>query len=133
MPVDRSSLPRRARGWALGVVTLAVLAGGCNGVRVRRVGAPALFEAWHVSAFTACELSARTRQTLRLWGLEEASPRHLDEAAARLHAAALEDPQPDLLFALAEINYQRGREAERTDCGRALLSYYLCAGYAYHY
>ncbi len=43
------------------------------------------------------------------------------------------NPQPDLVFALAEINYVRGRKAERHDCAHATAYYYLCAGYAYHY
>jgi hypothetical protein len=47
--------------------------------------------------------------------------------------AALQDPQPDLLFALAEISYQRGRDAERAGRCDAITCYYLCAGYAYHY
>src|SRR5205823_4162788 len=79
-----------ARGWVLGAALLAVLA-GCNSIRVRRAQSVDLFGAWHLSAFTPCELSARTRQTLRRQGLEYLYARSPDQALVRLHAAALRD------------------------------------------
>ena len=55
------------------------------------------------------------------------------EAVAQLHALALQDPQPDLLFTLAEISYLPGKRSEQWACADAVGHYYLCAGYAYHY
>lgn len=117
------------------ILVLAVLlcAGACSSIRVRPADGSALGESWRVSAVTTNGLSPRTTQTLRLWGLEELYQDNPDEALARLHAAALNDPQPDLLFALAEGSYLRGRQAEKHNCGNAIACYYRCAGYAYHY
>jgi pimeloyl-ACP methyl ester carboxylesterase len=107
-------------------------AAGCSDVLVRRAHAPDLLESWRESVVTADEISPRTLQTLRQYDLEALYRRRPAEAAARLHAEALRDSRPDLLFALAEISYLRGREAER-EGGDAVAGYYLCAGYAYHY
>jgi pimeloyl-ACP methyl ester carboxylesterase len=106
---------------------------GCSPITVRRVQAPDLLTAWRASVLSAKDLSPRTLQTLRLLDLEQVYRRCPEEAVARLHAAAVHDPQPDFLFALAEINYFRGREAEKESCHDAVGYYYLCAGYAYHY
>ncbi len=129
--MDRVRRPLVRQAPALAVC--ALLAASCSTIRVERSHPPDLFEGWRVSAFSAGELSPRTLQTLRLWDLDGAYRRSPTVAAARLHAAALQDPQPDLLFALAEINYLRGRTAERHNCVDAVACYYLCAGYAYHY
>jgi pimeloyl-ACP methyl ester carboxylesterase len=106
---------------------------GCATVRVRRVGMPDLVEAWKASVGDSGELSVRSRQTLRCLDLEHVYDRKPAEAFARLHAEAVKSPQPELLFALAEISYLRGRDCERWNCGEAVGHYYLCAGYAYHF
>ena len=123
---------RPLRAWLAGALVLAAL--GCgSGVSVRRAAGPGLFDAWRASASEAGELSPRTRQTLRRWDLERLYLHQPLEAYSRLRAQAVQDPQPDLLFALAEISYLLGREAEKAECGRACPFYYLSAGYAYHY
>jgi pimeloyl-ACP methyl ester carboxylesterase len=109
------------------------LAAGCADITVRPVKAPDIFDAWKESAVLGDELSPRTRQTLRRWDLEKVYRRDPDEAALWLHREALRDPQPDLLFALAELSYHRGREVEKWSCGDSVACYYLCAGYAYHF
>jgi pimeloyl-ACP methyl ester carboxylesterase len=114
-------------------VTSAILLAGCAGIRVERSHRSGLFASWRASATRHGELSPRTAQTLREWDLEQVYAKSPDEAIARLHTAALRDAQPDLIFALAEINYVRGRKAEKHDCLHATCYYYLCAGYAYHY
>jgi pimeloyl-ACP methyl ester carboxylesterase len=119
----------------LGLVVVAFCATclGCASIGVRRVGTPDLLETWRASIGDAGELSPRSRQTLRVLDLEAVYKRHPEEVVARLHAEAVKAPQPDVLFALAEICYLRGRECERWDCGQAVGHYYLCAGYAYHF
>jgi pimeloyl-ACP methyl ester carboxylesterase len=124
------------RSLRLGMLWLAVLgacAPGCAVIRVRRAERLPLLEGWRASALTCSELSPRSQQTLRSYDLEKVYQRCPAEAAARLHAEALRDPQPDLLFALAEINFLRGHEAEAKAHPDAVAYYYLCAGYAYHY
>ncbi len=111
----------------------AFLLAGCASIRVDRTHRSDLFTTWRASAIRCDALSPRTLQTLRQWDLADLYAHSPDEAAAKLHAEAVRDPQPELLFALAEINYVRGRKAEKHDCGHATAYYYLCAGYAYHY
>jgi pimeloyl-ACP methyl ester carboxylesterase len=120
------------RWWWL--VLLACLVGvGCNSIQVRRADRPALFDAWRASALGDTELSPRTLQTLRQYDLETVYQRSPAEASRQLHVRVLRHPNPDIVFALAEINYHQGRQAEQQHGTHAIGHYYLCAGYAYHY
>src|SRR5207244_12452941 len=101
---------------------------GCGGIGVRRANAPGLSEAWRVSAI-ADDLSPRTLQTLRRWDLDALYRQRPEQALARVQALAEKTPQPELLFALAEMSYLLGRKFEQGACGDSLCYYYLCAGY----
>src|SRR4051794_20800667 len=114
------------------LLALAFLA-GCGGIRVHRTNGAGLFDAWRESVLTCSDLSPRTAQTLRQFDLARVYERSPSEASVRLHAEALRDPRPDLLFALSEINSLRAKSAERRSHPEAVGCYYLCAGYAYHY
>jgi pimeloyl-ACP methyl ester carboxylesterase len=118
---------------ALFVVAAAFALAGCSDVVIRRTKPPDLLDEWRASAVNGGELSSRTKQTLRRYDLVNVYRRSPDQAAERLHSEVLADPQPDLLFALAEINYLRGIQAEKWSCGEAIGYHYLAAGYAYHY
>jgi pimeloyl-ACP methyl ester carboxylesterase len=100
---------------------------------VERAPAAGPFAGWRVSALHRGQLSPRTVQTLRRWDLDRVWEEKPDEAAARLHALACQGYQPDLLFALAEIHFVRGEEAEKDRGPDSLAHYYLCAGHAYHF
>jgi pimeloyl-ACP methyl ester carboxylesterase len=114
------------------VLAWAVL--GCgSSITVRRAAGPGLLDDWRASAVEAEELSPRTQQTLHRWDLDRIYLHQPLVAYARLQALAANDPQPDFLFALAEISYLLGRQAEKWECCRACLFYYFSAGYAYHY
>jgi pimeloyl-ACP methyl ester carboxylesterase len=115
------------------VVHCALLLASCASIRVDHVHQPALLDAWRASAVLRDELSPRSLQTLRQWDLAQLYSDKPDEAIAKLYAVVLRDPQPELVFTLAEMNYVGGRKAEKHDCARATAYYYLCAGYAYHY
>lgn len=107
---------------------------GCAGIAVRRADGPRLLDAWKASLVQADGLSPRSRQTLRRWDLETVYGQNPLAAQAHLHNYAVLDPQPDVLFALAEISYQLGQIHEKKGaCGEAAAFYFLCAGYAYHY
>lgn len=106
---------------------------GCAGIGVKPTQSMGLMQAWQVSTVMADQPSARTLQTLRRWDLEDAYQQNPAEAVKRLHAQAVQEPQPDLLFALAETNYLLGKAAERKELPDSCVYYYLCAGYAYHY
>src|SRR5262249_8369466 len=115
-----------------GVLALLALA-GCAGIRVRRADTPPLFQAWRASSLTSSELSPRTRQTLRRFDLERVYARTPQQAGSPLHAAALTEPQPHALSALAELSCDQARHAEERSSAEACGHYSLCAGYAYHY
>lgn len=124
---------RTARFGALCAILILAALPGCASIRVDRTHRPVLLEAWRASAVLRDELSPRTMQTLRQWNLANDYAKSPDEALAKLHTEVLNDPRPELLFALAEMNYVCGRKAEKKDCALATRYYYLCAGYAYHY
>jgi pimeloyl-ACP methyl ester carboxylesterase len=127
--IERNMIPYRR---LLVLVLVGLIGPGCAAIRVRPSERP-LFPSWQDSALTGASLSPRTQQTLRQHDLEIVYRRSPAEASARLHAEALDAPRPDLLFALAEINYRRGRNAEGHGSPEAICLYYLSAGYAYHY
>src|SRR3954470_18029064 len=89
------------------------LACGCAGIRVRRAEGPTVTGSWRASALSCDELSPRTLQTLRRYGLEHLYPPKLPDIVEKLHEQAVKDGRPHLLFALAEVNYLRGLKAER--------------------
>ena len=93
------------------VVACASLLASCANIRVDHVHQPALLDAWRASAVLRDELSPRTLQTLRQWDLAELYNTAPDKAIADLHERVLRDPQPELVFTLAEMNYVRGRKA----------------------
>jgi pimeloyl-ACP methyl ester carboxylesterase len=111
---------------------LAILIAGCEGIAVHRRGAPDLLEDWH-NSFVAKELSPRALQTLHQLDLEELYHRSPADAYARLQGLAEQQPQGDILFALSEMSYLLGRQAEKAHLPTVLAYYYFCAGYAYHY
>jgi pimeloyl-ACP methyl ester carboxylesterase len=111
---------------------LAVLA-GCSGITVKRADPTGLLDAWRASLVEAGDLSPRTLQTLHQLNLDELYHRRPALAYARLQLLAESDPQPDSLFALAEMSYFLGHDAERWENPHAVAFYYFCAGYAYHY
>ncbi len=131
-PPIRSASASRPCWLALGALALAVA--GCSyGITVRQVSDRPLLAAWQASIAANEELSPRTMQALRR--LDLATLYHSDPAATltRLHALAMDHATPDLLFALAEISYVMGRHAEKLESSDAVVCYYRCAGYAYHY
>ncbi len=123
-----------SRRSAIVVVALAgVLAPACAGIGVREAKRPALFADWRASALAADRPSPRTVQTLRIYDLDHVYDRDPDGAARRLHAEAVRDPQPDTLFALAELSYLRGQAVGKKHPDDALRYYVRCCAYAQHY
>lgn len=123
-----------ARLWLVGFTLLGLL--GCSyGISVRQAKGPDLLRAWRASRIEADELSPRSLQTLHRFDLETAYKRRPEEAFAFLRQDVVKqaNPDPDQLFALAEMSYLFGKKAEKHDQVHAAGYYYLCAGYAYHY
>jgi pimeloyl-ACP methyl ester carboxylesterase len=115
------------------VALLVALAPACGGIGVREVKRPALFADWRASALAADRPSPRTVQTLRIYDLDRAYDRDPEDATRRLHLVAVADPQPDTLFALAELHYVRGQSLDKRHPDEALRHYVRCCAYAQYY
>src|SRR5205814_10577577 len=86
---------------------------------------------WRNSLMTSGGLSDRTMHTLRHFGLEQEYYDRPVEAFGRLRSLTVDHPEPEQLFALAEVSYDLGRKAD--DRPDAVFLYYLSAGFAYRY
>jgi pimeloyl-ACP methyl ester carboxylesterase len=116
------------------VVTLVIIfVPACGAIGVREVKRPALFADWRASALVADKPSPRTVQTLRIYDLDHVYDRNPDEALHQLHAFAVADPQPDTLFALAELSYVRGQALGKKYPDDAVRHFVRCCAYAQHY
>jgi pimeloyl-ACP methyl ester carboxylesterase len=115
------------------IALLVVLAPACGGIGVREAKRPALFADWRASALAADRPSPRTVQTLRIYDLDRVYDRDPDDATRRLHTVAVADPQPDTLFALAELHYVRGQVVDKKHPDEALRHYVRCCAYAQYY
>jgi pimeloyl-ACP methyl ester carboxylesterase len=124
---------RPARAWLAACAAAAALAGCTSGITVRKVRDVPLLADMEASAVHTGELSSRTQEMLHRLDLDQSYRRQPVETLAQLQTLATTDPQPDYLFALAEISYQLGQKALRHEEHQAVAYYYLCAGYAYHY
>lgn len=134
MPVGETGWLGVGRTFLQSLVFAVVLAAvGCSyGITVRPVEHDLLSD-FKASVVGADEISPRTRQTLRRLDLEPTFDKSAIDAYIRLEKQAIETPQPDLLFALAEISQVLGRKAEEKKGHEACVFYFLSAGYAYHY
>jgi pimeloyl-ACP methyl ester carboxylesterase len=116
------------------VVLVVVLAPACAGIGVKEVKRPTLFADWRASALAADNKpSPRTVQTLRIYALDDVYDRDPDEGIKRLHATAVADPQPDTIFALAELSYLRGQVVAKKKPDDAVRHYVRCCAYAQHF
>jgi pimeloyl-ACP methyl ester carboxylesterase len=105
---------------------LLVVVVGCGGIGVRPVAQPVTV-ALGDSTPTVGRVSPRTEQVLRRYDLAHLHPKRMDTLAERLLVEARREPSPELLAALAEVEFllaEREQTAER---------YARAAGYAYHY
>jgi pimeloyl-ACP methyl ester carboxylesterase len=131
MPREEAMTIGRCRTILLFLAALPLA--GCAAIRVQRAEGPTISGAWAASSFTEATLSPRTRQTLRRLDLETVYDANPSDVADKLHAMALRDARPEVLFSLAEIYYIRGAKADKKGQPDAFVSYYLSAGYAYHF
>jgi pimeloyl-ACP methyl ester carboxylesterase len=115
------------------VCFLLAAVAGCSVARIERGAGPTLGAAIRSSAPTDSSLSIRTLHELYRLDLYRLYPDHLDDLAARLHAEAVNEARPELLFALAEVNLLRGRNLEKANDPRASICYFRSAGYAWHF
>src|SRR4051812_31296601 len=100
--------------WGRYTVGLFLVAlAGCSPITVRSGHAPDLLEGWRSSVGLDSTPAPRTAQTLRQLDLLEPYRTDPDATLRLLHDEAVKAPRPDLLFALADLHYQRGTLDER--------------------
>jgi pimeloyl-ACP methyl ester carboxylesterase len=117
--------------WLLVILLVPLL--GCREITVHPAQEFHLLDASKASLSTGSTLSPRTMQTLRRLDLDASYSENPRECFQRLQEQTERDPQPDSIFALAELSYSLAEQARRAAEPDACHFYYLCAGYAYHY
>src|SRR5216684_5546758 len=133
----RSGGPRRLgppyASYGLLLTALLLFLTGCAEVTVHHAGNSDLLSDRRTNLMEADGLSARTAQTLRQLDLDHLYQDRPVEALSRLRSMTVKDPQPERVFALAEMSYDLGRKAESDKKPDAVFFYYLSAGFAYRY
>jgi pimeloyl-ACP methyl ester carboxylesterase len=97
-----------------------------------------IFSAWQQSVAGLDRPSERTVETLRRYELEGRLRRDPDGVIARLEAIAAKSPEPELVYALAELSWIEGRRVEgrrmeRRRGAAALDRYVDTVAYAWDY
>jgi pimeloyl-ACP methyl ester carboxylesterase len=128
----KSHLTMATRG-ILAPTAMFLFLAGCAEVTVHRAGNSELLSDRRTNLMEADGLSARTAQTLRQLDLDHLYQDRPVEALSRLRSMTVKDPQPERVFALAEMSYDLGRKAESDKKPDAVFFYYLSAGFAYRY
>jgi pimeloyl-ACP methyl ester carboxylesterase len=131
-PLGNRTGARGLHGYTLACLACVALA-GCSGITVRQAKRPDLLQAFRTSLLEDHDLSPRTLLTLRQLDLERVYSDNPTNAFGQLQKITVSDPQPDRIFAMAELSYLLGRQAEGRKKQDPVVYYYLCAGYAYHY
>ncbi|NJN05247.1 MAG: hypothetical protein HC814_00925 [Rhodobacteraceae bacterium] len=129
-----------SRGWAsfaaTGLALAAILIAGCaSPIGADRVTTRQAYDQVDASALGTGKPSAKTKEVLHRYSLDQLVVRHPDEAVRQLHEKAVATGERDLLFALAEISYVAGdhiRRSVKPWDQRDARDYYLgSAVYAY--
>jgi pimeloyl-ACP methyl ester carboxylesterase len=77
--------------------------------------------------------SERTNETLRRYDLDRRYRKDVDGALASLEKAARSNPEPDLVYALAELSWIEGRRLDRWRKAAAIDRYVDAVAYAYDF
>jgi len=127
----------RARSYLLTTLlaaTLGTITACSTGIRVDRSSrSEAMFTAFKENLVGVGTPAARTEQTLRKYDLDRLAVSAPAETEGRLLQLLKTEPPADLLYALAELAFLRGRKVEAWSAKESLPLYYRSAGYAYHY
>lgn len=122
------------------LVTLAVAvllgAGGCASSRMatlRSVPKGPLVEQLNLTSARGPQASDRTRQFLRVHGLEGEFQRQPQELLDKVEEIVQQEPGADSMYALAELSYLAAKNAEKQDTRVALELYEASVLHAYQY
>jgi pimeloyl-ACP methyl ester carboxylesterase len=88
---------------------------------------------WQASLASHDRPSERTRETLRRFDVESSFRRDPDSVMLRLEKLARTAPDPDLVFALAELSWIEGRRLDRRRRAAALDRFVDAVAYAYDF
>ena len=105
----------------------------CGGIGVREVKRPAIFADWRASISLPTRRRHGPFRRCAYYDLDHVYDHNPDDAIHQLHAIAVADPQPDTLFALAELSYIRGEALAKKHPDDAVRQYVRCCAYAQHY
>jgi pimeloyl-ACP methyl ester carboxylesterase len=88
---------------------------------------------WQKSLGELDRPSERTSETLKRYDVDTGFRRDPDRVLAQLQNAARNAPEPDLVFALAELSWIEAKRQDRRRRGNALERYVDAVAYAYDY
>lgn len=108
---------------------------GCHssGVVVRPVREDSIFDRLRENALNSGTCSFRTEQLLRRYDLNKEFRKDPQRVLKALDAQVRRQPTPDSVFALAELCFLSGEQAERHDRQAALSFYAGTVAYSYFY
>ena len=119
------------------VLALLALAGCSTPISAVKVSPRMAYQELHENALNSDHYSSEARRVLNRYGLDVAFQKQPEATLAKLQAIACTDDRRDLLYALAELNYQnaeRQNRSVRPGVPRlARNSYFASAIYAYLY
>ena len=108
----------------LGVVAACLLVAG-DEIALHPSRGERLHSAWQMSAAELNRPSARTDETLKRYDVSTLYRRNSASAIETLEKTARAEPEPELIYALAELSWIEGRRAEtRRKGGAAALAHY---------
>jgi pimeloyl-ACP methyl ester carboxylesterase len=121
----------------IGVAVILLLASvGCASSKMatlRSVPKSPLVDQLNLTASDGPKASPRTRQFLRVHGLQEGFEHGSDELLAKVQEIIDREPSADNMYALAELNYLAAKNAEKQDTQLALELYEASVLHAYQY
>jgi pimeloyl-ACP methyl ester carboxylesterase len=117
----------------LALVATAALAWDSDDITVEPRRGEAANAPWQQSLASLTQPTERTRETLKRYDLEPRFRRDPDGTMASLERAARNAPDPDLVYALAELSWVEARRLDRRRRAAALDRYVDAVAYAYDF
>ncbi len=105
---------------------------GWSDISIQRSNGERAAESYR-SVATLDRPTERTVETIRRFGLERVYRRDVNETLLRIEKFAQDRPEPELVFALAELSWIEGRRLDRRRKAQALDRYLDTAAYAYDF
>lgn len=125
----------RVHHWLLPILLFLGLA-GCQApgaVQVRAQRNDMFFREIQENVLTVGQPSARTEQLLRVYNLDKRFRRDPLEVIAALDRQSRQLPDPDTVFALAELSFLTGKKMQRLNKKVAMSLYGATVAYSYFY